>query len=89
MNEEDLVSDLLGKVREVQPMVTEEQALEVERAIRQKWGGDDVYIAKDIRRTARARAKMKVAVAVRGTTPDVAHEHGVTRRTLYRLLKKD
>lgn len=70
--------------------ITEELALRFEREARQEWGGQRIeYIAK---RAPRLSEEGRVAAFHAGAsskpTTEVLNEHGISRRTLYRLLKR-
>lgn len=64
---------------------TEHMAREVETQVRQKYGGDRPYVAKDVERDERrekAKADLDRGVPVRV----VSSRHGISRSSLYELL---
>jgi hypothetical protein len=70
--------------------ITEELAFRFEREAREEWGGQRIeYIAK---RSPRLSEEGRVAAFQAGAsskpTHEVLNEHGISRRTLYRLLKR-
>lgn len=88
-------------MRSLVPSITEEQALMCERAARAEWGGQRVdYIAKTCAadkaerralqgRTATATEQAVVSAYLSNKPIGViVQEHGISRRTLYRMVKR-
>lgn len=89
----DIVLVILDLVRKTAPAVTPEQSLDIERAVRVKYGGLRARIAKrknhktpeqreQVVREALAESQANVS------TDKIAESNGISRRTLYRLLKR-
>lgn len=83
----DFVKFVLELVRDMQPSFTEDQALQIEQQIRHDWGGERPFIAKHAPRLRACREKVREQI---GTKPDaeIIIEHGISRATLYRWIKK-
>ena len=87
--EPDIIRWVLDRMLAHDASITPELALTVEREARAEWGGRSIgYVAK------RCAADMPNADAVltdyaRADTVDqVARRHGISRATLYRLVRK-
>lgn len=81
----DILSRILERIREMQPSLTEDMALEIEKQIRQEYSGSEVYIQKN----APAARVQKLKRMFHGDNVDeVAESLGVSRRTIYRDLKR-
>lgn len=95
---QDVIRWVIDWMVEHQPAITEDLALRCERAARAEWGGQEVgYIRKTCasdRRAGRRPLTPELAHQVYAAglsaapTEDVTREHGVSRATLYRLLKR-
>jgi Mor family transcriptional regulator len=84
---DDLIKDVLDKVRQADPSFTEEMAKRIEEQVRNEWGGADVYIAKRrIPETAKEQAVKDYLD--NKPIPDIQKNKGLSRSTLYRALKK-
>ena len=83
----DFLRIVLARVRETQPAYTAEQSAQDEQHIRHKWGGKRPYIAAHAPAMRIAREKVRQQI---GTRPDaeIISEHGISRSTLYRWIKK-
>lgn len=78
MKDEDLIRSVLVKVMALQPLFTESMALEVEQKIRHEWGGEEVYVGKDMRRQPHARAQIEGDIAAKRPAREIVSEHGVS-----------
>lgn len=88
MSERDFVLDLIERVRARMPSLTQEEALALEAEIRTAWGGERPFIAKDLRRRQHVRAAIVADGLSAAPTKEVLKKHGISRSTLYRLVKK-
>lgn len=92
----DIISWVIARMRAHDERITSEIAAAVEREARAEWGGQRIdYIAKNAdRRSSRrpldrdARKAAYVAAAGSASTNEVLQATGVSRATLYRLLKR-
>lgn len=89
----DIVLVILDLVRKTAPAVTPEQSLDIERAVRVKYGGLRARIAKrKSHKTPEQREQVvKEALAesqANVPTDQLAESAGIHRSTLYRLLKR-
>lgn len=84
---EDIVDYMLNEIKRGIPEISEQVLSEIEEKTRHEWGGDEVYISKKTITTAQ---KQKAVTEYLGGRPlrDIEKEHGVSRATLYRHLKK-
>lgn len=91
----DLIRDLLDKVLAAVPSFTREMASELEQQIRAEWGGEEIYVGKT---TTGRRGRPSIPIAVQQKayidgktdvpTADLTRKHGISRSTLYRLMKR-
>lgn len=92
----DIIRWILDRVMAHDDSITEELALVIEREARAEWGGQRIdYIAKNAdRKAARrpldadARQAAFQAATTNAPTREVLQATGVSRATLYRLLKR-
>lgn len=95
MSEPDLIETLLAMVRAEFPQCTDAQAEHIDERIRATWGGQRLHIAKTRARKPGNQAKPPEvlqrayadALGAESTTV-ITRRHGISRATLYRLLKK-
>lgn len=96
MTRKDIIKWAVDWMLANEQAITEELAFRFEREARQEWGGKAIeYIPKACdRKTARRplspeaqRAAFADGASSR-PTPEVLQQHGISRATLYRLLKK-
>ena len=91
----DLIQHLLAMVRAEFPQCTDSQAEHIDDRIRAAWGGQRVHIAKHRHRRAGNPAKppellQRAYTDALGNEPNevITRRHGISRATLYRLVKK-
>jgi len=89
---DDIVIAILECVRRMEPSFTEEMAVQVELQVRRDWGGEEAYIAKTPstrQPTPENREKVAQQYLSDPAAPhDIARKNGMSRRTMYRWLKK-
>jgi hypothetical protein len=83
----DIIQRLLQIVMETQPSFTETHALQIEQQIRSEYGGEQIKIAKRAPALRAAREKVRAEIGVKSPEA-LQEEHGVSRATLYRWIKK-
>jgi len=84
---DDIVNDMLERVRQACPDITENQLSVIEHQIRNDWGGNETYIQK--KRISTAQKQKAVDEYIGGRPVEVIRKKtGVSRSTLYRHLKK-
>lgn len=101
MSKSDVICRVIEIMRSLAPSITEEQAAMCERAARAEWGGQRVdYIAKtcsidrEQRRQLQGRTSPTVQTAAVADyladrpIPQILSDHGISRRTLYRMIKR-
>jgi transcriptional regulator of acetoin/glycerol metabolism len=89
--EQDLIQDIITRLLALMPPEArrqiEPQVRAVEMEIRRDWATERVYISLDPYRDERMeRAAVKLAAGV--DRNEVQQEAGISRATLYRLIKK-
>lgn len=80
----DILSRILERLREMQPSISEEMAVQLELQIRHEYAGEEVYIQKKTSETRRRRIKRMFDGR---NVEEVAVEVGVSRRSVYRAIK--
>jgi Mor family transcriptional regulator len=84
---DDFVCDVLALVRQIAGSVTEQQAAQVDAAVRERWGGDRPYIAK---RHGEGRSDRNAAIRrdyQRGESiPLLMRRYQLSRVTIWRVL---
>lgn len=95
MSEPDVIQFLLAMVRAEFPACTDRQAEHMDERTRAVWGGQRVHIAKARHRRAGNQAKppdvlQRAYADAMGAEPNdvITRRHGISRATLYRLVKK-
>lgn len=82
----DLLRRIIETLQTMQPSLTDEIALEIERSLRAEFAGEEVYIPK--RQPERDRLRLEVRRKFNGrNATEVARELGIGRATVYRILK--
>lgn len=81
----DIVDFILVTVQEVDKDFTVEQAKKVEQVVRTRFGGDRCYIKQTCKRPEKEKLIQDyLAMPVN----QAARRNGISRSTLYRMLKK-
>jgi Mor family transcriptional regulator len=88
MTARDIIRDIIERLMAHEASITEELALKVEHEARAHWGGQAPYVPKETKRQAHVRQKVFADALTAMPTAEVIKRHGISRRTLYRLLKK-
>lgn len=88
----DIIRDLLHLVLEISARgdgtFTEQNALQVEQQIRHQYGGDEVYVQKTGMVVEMRKRQALEEVAQGKPLAEVSKRHGISRRTMYRLMEK-
>jgi len=80
----DIIKRFIEILAEVQPSFSECKALQIEQQLRHEFAGDQVYIQK-----LEKNIDALIAMRFTGDNADkIAHELHISRRTVYRALKK-
>lgn len=95
MNRPDIIRWVIERMLAHDDSISQEMALLVEREARAEWGGEKHYVHKavdrrDGRKPLAPEAERAVYEAGISSTPTEAiiQQHGVSRATLYRLMKR-
>jgi len=95
VKDKDIVRWVLDRLLAHDPSITEELTLTVERETRAEWGGQEVRIWKTSTgrvgrppRTPYDQAKAYADGVGTDTTTEILGKHGISRATLYRLVKR-
>lgn len=86
----DIVLLVLQRVRAVNPGLTEEQANQIELAIKAEFGGQRVRIPKRKKHPSAEQRRAVFDEAINGaeSDSDITARHGISRRSLYRYVKR-
>ena len=86
----DVLDYVLREVMAAHPSFTEEQARALLPKLHAQLGGDKYYIPKvsPTQADERRRAIHRDALTTSLSTNDLQRRHGVSRRTIYRLVKR-
>lgn len=82
----DLLRRIIETIQDLQPSLTDEMALEIERSLRAEFAGEQAYIYKRVAERDRLRMEVRRRFNGRNAT-EVARELGIGRATVYRILK--
>lgn len=93
MSRKDVVTWLIERVIADAGGLTTEQAQAIEMEARTLFGGKEQYIAAPWRRTGGRRTHPASRAAydqalTSAPTSDIVSEHGISRATIYRLIKR-
>lgn len=81
----DIVDDFLIRLQQLVPNLPPDAPIQLEKTLRQQWGGTEPYVGKRLSRVTRTTI---VASGLRQskTLKEVFAQAGVARRTGYRIL---
>lgn len=80
----DLIDYMMQRIRHIEPHITDEKALQLERALRLEFGG---VVTRTRKRLSRDNLRDEVMKRFDGrNVKQVASELGVHRSTIYRVL---
>ena len=81
----DIVDDFLSRLQQLVPNLPPDAPIQLEKTLRQQWGGTEPYVGKRLSRVTRTTI---VASGLRQskTLKEVFAQAGVARRTGYRIL---
>jgi len=85
---EDMIKDLLDLVKREMPSFTDGQADQIEKQIRRMWGGERFTVAKKAPRKKKEVIRKAVQEAKSAGVEAASKNFGISRRTIYRWLKK-
>jgi Mor family transcriptional regulator len=86
---QDFLNYVIQELRAACPALDECKAQEVKARLRALLGGDKYYVPKrDPQRMGQVHAAVYRAALTDITTEELTRQHGVSRRTMYRLLKR-
>jgi Mor family transcriptional regulator len=83
----DVVSDILDRVLATLPGCTPEMVQDLEITIRREWGGERHYVKKPDAITPRLH-EARQALRQGAPIAEVKAEYGISRSTIYNILKK-
>lgn len=83
-SQKDIIQWVIDRMLERHPGISAETAKQVEREARAEWGTTEVYIARGRADEETVRSEY----AQNRPASEIAQRHGISRRTLYRMLKK-
>ena len=84
MADRDILKRIIERLREMEPSLSEDLALQIEQQIRHEYAGERIYIQK---RDPDRREKLIKRFNGHNISA-VAGEFGVTRMTVYRSLRR-
>ncbi len=86
----DIILVVLQRVRAVNPGLTDEQAHQIETALKAEYGGQRVRIPKRKKHPSpeQRRAVFDEAINSDESDADITSRHGISRRSLYRYVKR-
>lgn len=87
----DVIRDLIGRILEAahrEGSFTESMALEIERQWRHDNRGEKITISGRMRPDEAAKEAMVAAYLANEPIDEIASRHNISRRTMYRYLKK-
>lgn len=85
----DLLNYVVQELRAACPQFDDIKAQEVKDKLRAVLGGDRYYVARrDPERVEHLRAEVLRAAVTDISTEELTRAHGVSRRTMYRMLKR-
>ena len=84
---QDIVDTMLLEIQQTMPDIQEEMLAAIEEKIRMQYGGQECYVGK---KRIKYSQKQKAVTEYLGGKPlkDIEKNQGLSRRTLYRHLKK-
>jgi len=88
MTARDIIRDVIERLMAHEASITEELALKVEHEARAHWGGQAPYVPKETKRQAHAREKVIADAVTTMPTQEITKRHGISRATMYRMLKR-
>lgn len=85
----DIVAEFIRLAAQMCPSFTEDVAMQIEAQLRQTYGGTEPgYIAKTPESVEKRKRLARDEAMRSGRVVDAADKYGISRRTMYRLLKK-
>ncbi len=81
----DIVDDFLSRLQQLVPNLPPDAPIQLEKTLRQQWGGTEPYVGKRLSRVTRT-AIVASGLRQSKTLKEVFAQAGVARRTGYRIL---
>ena len=82
----DIISCIIDTMQEKIAAVTPEIARDLEKHIRQQWGGEQAYIAKRCALVDSKKQTINNELCAGRSIQQIEQLHGISRRTIYRLI---
>lgn len=88
--EPDIVLEILNRARQAAPELTDDKLRQIEESVRADFGGIRFRVAKRKKHLSREERLKVFEVAITTNTPneEITRTSGISRRTLYRLIKR-
>jgi Mor family transcriptional regulator len=84
----DIITQIINTFRQHVSAITPELARDIEITVRNQWGGDRYYIARQSMLVDGKRALIKDELRAGFTIAQIEHKHGIPRTTIYRIINK-
>ena len=84
----DIVDDILRRVRESSPSLTNDMSRQIELSIRRDYGGSRVYVRQTCRSEQKEKSEKIALEYINGSVDQVTERFGISRATLYRMIKR-
>lgn len=81
----DIVDDFLSRLQQLVPNLPPDAPVQLEKTLRQQWGGTEPYVGKRLSRVTRTTL-VSAGLRQSKTLKEVFAQAGVARRTGYRIL---
>ena len=81
----DIVDDFLSRLQQLVPNLPPDAPVQLEKTLRQHWGGTEPYVGKRLSRVTRTTL-VSVGLRQSKTLKEVFAQAGVARRTGYLIL---
>lgn len=81
----DIVDDFLTRLQQLVPNLPPDAPVQLEKTLRQQWGGTEPYVGKRLSRVTRTTL-VSAGLRQSKTLKEVFAQAGVARRTGYRIL---
>jgi Mor family transcriptional regulator len=82
----DIITSIISEVQSRVSSITPEIALDIERKIRKRFGGEQAYIAKRCAIIDSKKQTINNELCAGRSIAQIEQLHGIPRRTIYRLI---